>query len=749
MAVVLFLISTLSFSKTLDKLTIEGLEINKSSVVLNNIALREGTEFSSVDIQRSIKSLYRLGLFSDIEFLISNEDDNSATLILKLVENKVCESVEFHGMKKLKKKELEEKISIYNGLVVSESFLQENVALLKAVYAEEGFLLVDIESELVETKVPGNVIVKFDIKEGRKVRIRKINITGNKAFKLSRIKRKLKTKEKKWFNSGEYVEDDFRLHLDSLLMYYHNKGYLDAQIAKDSVWYADNNRDIYINIELKEGKLYYTGNFYFTGNKIIEKDVLNASVAMKSGKPFSKNKFEMTKMAVANAYRNEGYLWVQVTDKNRYRGDTVDVTFGIVEGKPAIVRKIDVKGNIKTREKVIRREFQLYPGQKYKQWRMERSIRDVMQLNYFDNVNPDLRPNDDGTIDLIYTVEEKDNIGQFSAGVMYSEVDKLGGNFNITIPNFRGAGEQLDASVEFSKYRQRYSLGFLEPWIFDTPTSLSVRAFYEKNKSRSNSMSSNYNDYYSAGIEIGSGRRLKWPDDYFRIYLKYRLSWEKDFRQTDNALSDKGFEILREGLLSKLWLNIVRNDTDIPTFPNKGSILSISTQVAGIGGNYNFLKGVVSYDWYFPLFWKFVLGAKSKFGIISGLTDNTRIARSDLFATGGVYYDAPLRGYQEGQFGKYNGNHGTAMLGFSGEVRFPVLPQQLYLAGFVDMGNTWDDIGDVDISEMYTGVGVGFRLMLPMVGLIGFDFAWGLDHPDGRFGKKIDFQPHFQMQKGF
>jgi outer membrane protein insertion porin family len=249
-------------------------------------------------------------------------------------------------------------------------------------------------------------------------------------------------------------------------------------------------------------------------------------------------------------------------------------------------------------------------------------------------------------------------------------------------------------------------------------------------------------------MELGGGRRLKWPDDYFRIYLKYRLSLEKDFRSYDENLPD--FSFVDNGILSKLSLSLIRNDTDIPTFPNRGSILSLNTEVAGLGGDFAFVKNVVSYDWYFPLVWKFVFGMKSKFGVIGGLTEKKTIARSDLFAAGGVYYEGQIRGYSEGAFGRYN-QEGLTLATFSGELRVPILEQQLYLAGFFDMGNVWNNLADIDLTDMFPGVGVGFRLMLPMVGLIGFDFAWGLKNEnDPHFGgKKNGFVPHFLMNKGF
>lgn len=747
--ILLLILFTDSFSKILDTLVIEGLDINKPHVILNNISLQKGSSFSSIDVQNAMKSLYRLGLFKDIDFYIVTETDSSASLLLKVVENPICESIEFTGFKKLKQKELEEKVTLQKNQVISDAQVHENINLLKDAYSEEGFLLADISCDLIETKVPGNVIVKFIIKEGKKVRIKDITFSGNKAVKTKKLRRKFKTKKKRFFGTGEFKKDLYQKHLDSLMFYYYDRGYLDAKIVRDSVWYDENMRDIFIDIKLQEGKRYYTGDFFFTGNTVLEKEALGSRVAMKKGKPFNKSKFEMTKMLISNAYREEGYLWIQIEEQNQYRNDTIDVTFNIIEGRPAIVRKIDIKGNDKTREKVVRRELRIYPGQKYKQSRMERSIREVMQLNYFDNVTPDLKPNDDGTIDLVYTVKEKENIGQFSAGVMYSQVEGLGGSFNIVIPNFRGAGQQLNANVEYSKIRKSYSVGFIEPWIFDTPTSFSIQCFYTSYDYSSRNI--NYK-YQSMGIELGSGRRLKWPDDYFRIFLKYRLSYEEDLRPITGYVGN--LTLLKKGILSRLNLLIERNDTDIPTFPNKGSILSLNTYVAGLGGDYNFVKGIVGYDWYFPLFWKVVLGMKSKFGLISPIGSSGNIARSDLFAAGGTYYDFQIRGYSDAAFGRYNsvgGPLGLSGISFSGEIRFPILEQQLYLAAFGDVGNVWDHVGDIDIADMYPGVGFGFRLMLPMIGLLGFDFAWGLKDPvNPHFGgDPSGFIPHFLMNRGF
>jgi outer membrane protein insertion porin family len=753
------------FAKKLDTLTIEGLRSQQPNVIDAATGLQRGKEFTSLDIQEAVRSLYRLGSFRKIDFYSTDETDSTASLLLKVEEYPVCEALEYNGFKKIKPKDKEvaDKLSLSKGQAVTDAVLHENITVLKNAYEKKGFLLADVSTELVETKIPGNVIVKFNAKEGTKVRIKQIVFEGNSAFDAKKLKRKFKTKENKWFNNGEFKREEYTKDLDTLVQFYQEKGYLDAAVVGDSVWYGPDKKDIFIKVKLEEGRKYYVGDFYFTGNKILTKEDLASRVALRRGKPFEKNKYEMAKAMIANAYREEGYLWVQLRDQFQYRNDTIDVVFDVAEGRPAIVRKVDVEGNNKTFEKVIRRELRMYPGQKYRQSRMERSIRDVMALNYFDNVTPDLRPNEDGTIDLVVKVKEKENIGQFSAGVVYSQLEGFGGNFSIAIPNFRGRGQELSAKTNILRYRQDLSLDFTEPWFMDNPTSLSGSLFFQRYIYSYGA----HDTTLSGGFRVGAGRRLKWPDDYFTAQIGYQFSREEEL---GSSIRPTHFGIVDKGMLSKLSFTLRRNDTDVPNFPTRGSIFSLQGDIAGLGGLslgdtlrlggrnisafHNYLKTDLKYDFYFPLLWKFVLGFKSEFGWMGGLGPQPKISRWDLFSAGGVSYGGQLRGYQEETFGgRSHPDQGTTMLVTSTELRFPILEQQLYFGLFYDMGNTWGSLGDIDLTRMKKGVGCGVRLLFPMIGLLGFDLGWKLDDPNASHfgGGKIGGQPevHFLIGRGF
>ncbi|MFP4013472.1 MAG: outer membrane protein assembly factor BamA [Chitinispirillaceae bacterium] len=754
---VTFVIGGFAEAKVLDSLRIEGLVINQPLVVHNAITLRKGESFTPADVQESIRKLYSLGHFRSVDLFVEEESDSGATLVLKLEENPVVESIEYHGNKKIKTKKLEEESVISLRQMLSDAQLHKSKAVIRDLYAEEGYHLAKIETELVNSRIPGNVIVKYDIDEGPRVRVKSIEFKGNEQVKSSWLEGQFKTKEKRWWRSGDFDMDTYKAHLDTLVFSYNERGFLDASIEKDSIWYSEDKKDIFIEITVNEGRKYYVGDVDFEGNKVVGSDMLASQVALEKGKPFKKSQYEMTKYLVENAYREEGHLWVRVEDKFTYKGenaDTVDLAFEIYEGKPAIVRKIHVRGNSKTMEKVVRREIELLPGQKYKQSLMAQSQQNIYRLNYFDNVVPDLIPNEDGTIDLIFEITEKDNIGQLTVGAAYSDQDGLTGTFSTAIPNFRGAGQELKVDLQYGEFRKTANLGFTEPWAFDTPWWVTGRVFYDKATSQTSIVDSTDKDRYTSesyGFRAGVGRsRLNWPDDKFRVQAIYQLSHEN----TTYPEYDLGnLNLVESGTLSRLTLNIERYDLDMPLFPNEGSKLTITPEIAGLGGDYRYLKGTVAYEHYFQLPWKLVLGSKTKMGAISGMGDRISISAVDLFSAGGAYGDGMVRGYPDWSFGGRYGEtgDGVALFSTSLQLRYPIIDQQMYLALFADMGNTWSSVGRMDLTNLYKGVGAGLRINLPMIGIMGVDVGYGLDpiRREGFDDKPEGLNWHFIMNKDF
>jgi len=746
-AVILTFAATVS-AKVLTEISLEGVEQGGERAVLAIVPLTIGEEYSFEDVGRTIRQLYKTNRFRNVSIFTINETETTTGIRIAVEMNEYCDGIEYTGNDKLTNTKIRELITIKRGELLTDARVHENIIAIREAYHEKGYLQVSVECELVPTQVPGYVISRFVIRERDKIRVEQINFSGNVAYSTNKLGRTFKIKRRKVFSSGEFIEADYEANLDTLMQEYKNDGFLEAQIISDSVYLNTDSTGLIIDIEIDEGEQFLVGDVYFRNNSVISSYTLSRAITLRKGKPFSAIEFQQTQAMVGNVYRNEGYLWSQLTPSYRYRADSVDVIFDIVEGNPAIVRKIDITGNDKTREQVIRRELTIYPGQKYSQSLMERSIREVRQLNYFDNVVPDIAPNNDGSIDLIFDVVEKENIGQFSAGVTFSQQEKFGGNFSISIPNFRGAGEQLDAMAEIAKGRQRYSLGFTEPWIFNTPVRFNARAFYEKVDHLTNSLYS----YERIGTEFGFGKKLSWPDDYFYGNARYLISYDWNQNSYGSIEEQIGVDIITQGLQSRLYLGITRNDTDYPQFPTRGSVFSVGSYFGGLGGEYNYVKGTVSYNWYHRLASKFVLGAKTKFGMIGSFDGDTRIGYNDLFQVGGVYYDGIVRGYGEATLGI-----DLMMMTLSAELRFPIIDQQFYIGGFFDMGNSYNTLEEIDIASMYSGVGAGVRLMLPMVGLLGFDFGLPLPNLGDNDVSSLNLDPehskkpkfYFIMNRGF
>ncbi|GHV12344.1 hypothetical protein AGMMS49938_04700 [Fibrobacterales bacterium] len=521
-------------------------------------------------------------------------------------------------------------------------------------------------------------------------------------------------------------------YAEKLLVRYSLEETLPALAKYDSTNTASYVR---INIDLKEGRKYYAGNVSFTGNEVLPDAFLKAQVRLDSGKVFDYYAYSETKKSVTSAYSEDGYLFVQLDETKTFTQDSiVNLNFDIREGLPAQIHKVHIRGNTKTKDKVIRREIKLYPGETFRQSLLERSFRDIMQLNYFDNVVPNIQPVGEQDIDLQFAVSEREaGTGQFGAGAAYSQADGLVFTLSLSIPNCcMGDGQSANVNAEYGVDKRSISLGFSEPWFLDRPITLG----FSTNYTWYNGESYAYNyDIRRYGASVYAGTRLKWPDDYF--YIQGGYSWQRNEQgnNTDGSL------VKFTGLESSLNLTIRRDDKNMPIFPTDGSRYTASFNWATpyLGSDFSFLQTDLSIKWWFPLYSdKLALGITNEFGIITGSSLQYR----SLYQMGGALgYSGLLRGYSSGSIGAYR--LGRAYQYFGAELSVPLAPNRFYLLPlFFDAGNVFGkqystsqkvskDIGsplrDWDIASLKRDFGFGFRVIVPMLGIIGFDFAWPLD----------------------
>ncbi len=688
------------------------------------------------------------------------------------------------------------------------------------------------------------VIVDIVVDKHDKIKVHKIYITGNKVLSDRKIKRTMKkTNEKgdllKIFSQKKFVRTDYEDDKQRIIDKYNEKGYRDAVIVADSVVnYDDKTVDVYITVD--EGKKYYINSVSWVGNTVYPSNVLNEVLGIHKGDVYNQKLLNKRTQedddAVANLYMNNGYLFYQLIPvESRIEGDSIDLEMRMYEGKQARINKVVINGNDRLYEKVVRRELRVRPGDLFSKEDLMRSAREIAQTGHFDPEKMDIRPEpneDNGTVDIILNLESKANDQiEFSAGWGQTGIlGKLSLKFtNFSIKNLfhpssykglipQGDGQTFTISAQTNaKYYQAYSVSFLDPWFGGKrPNSLSVSGFYSRqtgiNSSYYNRQYTNYlnnyymnnyymNNYYGsnyygsnyyenaydpnkylqmAGLTVGFGKRLKWPDDYFTLTADISYQW----------YSLKNWEYLyymHNGVSNSIVLGftLARNSIDNPLYTRRGSSFSLSfhaTPPASLFGKKDWKRLSESsleadkkelYRWieywklkfqartYTPLTdpdgrWTLVLMTRADIGLLGSWNKHLKSPFETFYVGGdgmsGSYTYATetiaLRGYENGAFTP-PGSEGYAYDRFVVELHFPLMlstSATIYPLVFLEAGNAWTSVKSFNPFDMKRSAGVGARIFLPMIGMMGIDWGYGFDTV---FGKKGGSNFHFVLGQEF
>jgi outer membrane protein insertion porin family len=737
------------------QISVSGNNTSESSVIKLSSGLKEGMEASWEDIQQAIKQLWALGIFSDIRIVLDQRTPDGVFLAIKVEEYPRMEKLIIEGNKKLKKEEIDKEIGFFRGQVISKNQIAEAKKRLLKIYAEKGYTLAIIDDVTMESEKRGRVILKIIINEGKKVQIKAISFFNNVIFDDRKLRKQMKeTKEYRWWRGAEFDKEKYDEDKEKVIAYYRNHGYRDAEILQDSVYYDNEKKSMYIDIWINEGKCYYIGNITWEGNTIFKEKHLESLLEFSTNDPFSQEKFDKSiHEKVGGAYYDLGYIYTQINPKESLCGeDTLDIHFIIEEGKPVRIRKIIVTGNTRTKERVIRREIRIRPGDVFSRELLMRSARDLMMLNYFSNVIPDAVQFDieqREQMDLSFKVEEKStDTANMSAG--WSELDRLIGSVGLGMNNLFGNGQRLSLDWNFGRYYRSFNLSFTEPWFLNMPTLIGMSVYDIKRDA-----------YYigysqrSQGFSLRFGRRFSWPDNYFRGDWIYRLDNTElgDFSQyISEQVTSEDWPLTSSGITQI----ISRNSLDQPEFPTRGSQVSLSTEIAGgpFGGNVGYHKHIFSAEYFFSTFFsKLILLSRIQVGFMDVLSKSGRIPYLEYFFIGGsgLSRATPLRGYDDPLAGgAYRNDGGRTMIKTTFELRFPIISQPtMYGLLFAEAGNTWLDIVSTDPFNLRRSIGVGARLFMPMVGMIGFDYAYGFDQLDVQGRRYGAWKPHFVFGRSF
>ncbi|MBT6862086.1 MAG: outer membrane protein assembly factor BamA, partial [Candidatus Marinimicrobia bacterium] len=647
------------------KVSVEGNVVTSKNTIIFTAGLRQGQTISPTEFPRAIKRLWQLGLFQDIQLRYDDETEDGLSLTIVVNENFVLGELSYEGNKKLKDRKFEDEITLAKGQRIKPNTLHSTIETIKKLYAEKGYLNAEVEATLSAPEEESTLFggkakdlvrnVVFNINENDKIKIGDIVFEGNDTYSDLRLRWKMKeTKQQRWFMfwRSTFDEKKFDEDLNLVSTFYRNKGYRDFRIVSDTVQFNPNKKQLDLVVTVDEGTQYKYRNFSWEGMTLFEEKVLQRSLGLESGDQYSDEDFNLAVFdRVQGLYMDRGYIYSRIDPAITPVGDdSLDIHFVITENHKVYINQIVIKGNTRTRENVIRRQLRVFPGDVFNRGRLMRSHREVMMLNFFANVVPDVVPVAEDKVDLEIIVEEKP-AGQANANMGYTQSYGMTGGGGLALPNFRGRGQSLNLSFNVGtnlgynpysttqsrpKYRSA-SISFTDPMVNDTKNLLGASLFYTFRGG-----SSQYSapiDYTMAGGSLTWGKVFKWPDDFFRGSWSFQVV--RKVYDGSQADLDRYAGGLQQSDGITFSQTIRRDSRDHPEFSTMGSSFSMKSTLSGgiLGGQENFHKHVLKLEWYTPTFWKFVLMNSMKIGVVAELPanagDRSFIPWNDRFIMGG------------------------------------------------------------------------------------------------------------------
>ncbi|MFZ1683428.1 MAG: outer membrane protein assembly factor BamA, partial [Candidatus Zixiibacteriota bacterium] len=769
-----------------------GNRVATPSLILGVSSIQKGVALSPTMIEETIRRLYGLAIFSDVT-IEAEQVTGGLKVYIVLKELPKLAGLHITGSEKIKPKDILEKLRLGVGGYISPSLIFEKQEEIRTMYTDKGYFQAKVTPELVYSADSSEATLTYKVEERSKVKVEKVVMTGNVRVPSKDLIGKMRNRHRGFLKSSDFAQDKYEEDMQKVVDEYHKKGFLDAYLISDSTSIDTVSNRMTVFVNLYEGPLYYFGKSTFNGSDELKPTMLAKTLKYKEWQVFNSETYNKTIEEIYSAYQEIGHLHCRVDDQKTTRADSIiDVTYDITEGLPSHINLVRIVGNTKTKDKVIRRELSVLPGQTFSRTLLIRSVRDAMALNYFSNVEPAPIDLPNGDVDLEFKVAEKQT-GQISAGAGYNSTDKLVGNLGLGIPNLGGNGQSLSINLERGANLNSISLSFTEPWMFGRPTLFGADLFSTNRRW--------YSDYTEGRVGGAArlGRRLSWPDNYFRVFASYSLErnrftdFDPSFRAsnsykalyyTDVAENINGIDtfgtynpekdtlrsttvygpypgsVLEDSTwqtASQFSFTISRDSRNLPEFATKGSQLSYTLEHAGgiLGGYWHYQKHSFTVAKFVPLFWKFSLAAKAQYQFITSPEGDNRVLLSDRFTPGGTNYDGIVRGFEDGSLtpdsivsqgdtaylvrpvgighpvedttvvpgNKYSVRvRGKYMFVTNWEIQLPIAKQQFYTIFFFDAGNSWLYQKDV-LKKLYSGAGIGFRIVVPGIGTIGFDFA--------------------------
>ena len=710
------------------QITVEGAQRIEPGTVKSYLLIREGDAFDAQRLDRSLKSLFATGLFADV-----SARRQGYTLVISVVENPVINRIAFEGNDKVESEQLQAETTLRPRVIYTRTKVQNDVKRILTLYRRNGRFAVTVEPKIIQ--LPQNRIdLVFEINEGDLSEVESIRFVGNKEFSDRRLREVVRTKETAWWrflsNDDNYDPDRLTLDRELLRRFYLSDGYADFRVLSAVAELTPDRRDFFLTFTVEEGARYEFGDIEVKANlRDLKAEQIEEVIEIETGDWYDISAVDDAIQTITNRVGELGFAFVDVRPRVNRDRDTqkIDITFEVNEGPRVFVERIDISGNVRTLDKVIRREFQIVEGDAFNSAKLRRSRQRLQRLNFFEKLNIEQVPGSAPDKAVINVAVEEKSTGSISLGAGYSSAVGAIGEIEITEANFLGRGQNVGLKFQLAAERSTIDLSFTEPYFLDREIAAGFDIFH---------VSQNLQDTSSYDTQrTGFGLRAGYP-----ITEDLTQSWNYTFRRAKITDVDTNASTLvqaQEGTeyLSQVSHNISYDKRDSPLKPTEGYQVALRTDAAGLGGTLKHLRNTVRGATYYEVVDEWVITVGGKAGYIIGLGEDVDILEryyiggDDLrgFATRGVGPRDTLTDDALGSEWMYTG---TLQLGF------PLgLPAELGVSGrvFTDMGSsgqleptnaTVEDTGSLRVSS-----GVGITWVSPF-GPLGFDVGFPLVKED-------------------
>jgi outer membrane protein insertion porin family len=703
------------------KIEIKGNRKIEASAILQQIKSKAGKPFWEADISADIKTIFKMGFFLDVTAdAISTPEGKEVTFTVQ--EKGLISDIRINGNKALSKGDIQEVLTIKVKQNLNQEKIKADVEKIKNLYETKGYNNAEI-TDKVEKDGEKDFRIIFDIKENDKIYVKSITFEGNEAYSSKELKNMMSSSEYTIFSffsdSGMLKREQLKQDVQKLNAYYFNNGFINSQVGEPEVTHDE--KGIYIKIKIKEGKRFKFGKIEISGDSLIKpRPELLQALKIKEGNNYDRESLSKDIDFLTQACNDEGYAIADVNPKVniREKEQLVDIDFQLKKGELVYINRINITGNAVTRDKVIRRQLEVFEGNLYSSSKLKNSYGNLNRLRYFEEVDFQTEKNPDkNEMDINIRVKEK-NTGMFMVGAGYSATEQAIIMAQIVQQNFLGYGQILSLKASLGSTTNNYELSFTEPWLLDLPLWSQVTIWKYKR---------DY-DSYSLNTE-GAGFTLGYPIwEKISAYAGYNFTINNIENINYDTATSYIVDQAGQRIASSVTLSLGRDTTDDNMFPTKGTKTSISVQHAGtpLGGDTKFTKYSAGATAYYPLFWDMVFGAKGRIGYLQNNDDSdSRIPINERYVLGGINSLRGLRYVGIRNSGSSDVLGGTSMLVFNFELVFPFI-KDAGMKGvvFFDAGNTWN--GGYYLDDLRQTVGLGLRWYSP-IGPLRIEYGYVLN----------------------